>query len=76
MCGRHQWPIVVPMATTTITLVLELDEPTDCPKGTVRLADGTACEFHGWLRLAEVIDSFARTSASLGHAETTKGEGT
>lgn len=74
MCRRYRHPIVVPMATTTITLVLELDETTDCPSGHIRLADGSACEFHGWLGLAEVIDSFVRASASLRHAA--KGEET
>jgi hypothetical protein len=60
------------MTTTTITLVLELDETTDSLSGRVRLADGSDREFHGWLGLAEVIDSLMRASASLEHAETTK----
>ena len=52
------------MARTTITIVLELDESTDCPSGSARLQDGTACEFHGWLGLAAALDSLARTSGS------------
>ena len=73
---RRLQAIVVRMATTTITLVLELDETTDSLSGRVRLDDGTACEFHGWLGLAEVIDSLSRATASAGHAETTNGKET
>ena len=58
------WPagqaIVGGMAHTTITIVLELDESTDCPSGTARLPDGTAREFHGWLGLAAALDSLDR----------------
>jgi hypothetical protein len=64
------------MTTTTITLVLELDETTDSLSGRVRLADGSDREFHGWLGLAEVIDALTRAGASLGHAETTRGKET
>jgi hypothetical protein len=52
------------MAHTTITIVLELDESTDCPSGSARLRDGTAVEFHGWLGLAAALDSLARTPGS------------
>jgi len=52
------------MARTTITIVLELDESTDCPSGSARLQDGTAREFHGWLGLAAALDSLARTPGS------------
>ena len=52
------------MAHTTITIVLELDESTDCPSGRARLQDGTAREFHGWLGLAATLDSLARTPGS------------
>ena len=48
------------MARTSITLVLELDEPTGSPAGSARLPDGTSREFHGWLGLTEAIDSLAR----------------
>jgi hypothetical protein len=72
MCLRLPRAIVVGMTTTTITLVLDLDETTDSLLGRVRLADGNDREFHGWLGLAEVIDSLTRASASLGHAETTQ----
>jgi hypothetical protein len=59
------------MTTTTITLVLELDETTDSLSGRVHLADGSDREFHGWLGLAEVIDSLTRASASLGSGKET-----
>lgn len=72
MCRLPSCVIVVGMTTTTITLVLELDETTDSLSGRVRIADGSDREFHGWLGLAEVIDSLTRASASLDQAETTK----
>ena len=62
------------MARASVTIVLELDETTDSPSGCARLADGTAREFHGWLGLAEAIDSLARTSASLGPADMSNGK--
>jgi hypothetical protein len=52
------------MGRTTITIVLELDESTDCPSGSARLQDGTAREFHGWLGLAAALDSLARPPGS------------
>ena len=52
------------MRHTTVTIVLELDEWTDCPSGSVRLPGGTAREFHGWLALAAALDSLVRTPAS------------
>ena len=58
------------MARTSITIVLELDETTDGPAGRARLPDGTPREFHGWLGLAEAIDSLARTSEGVSHSET------
>ena len=58
------------MTTTTIALVLELDETTDTLSGRVRLADGSEREFHGWLGLAEVIDSLTRASTALEKEET------
>ena len=56
--------IVGGMAHTTITIVLELDESTECPSGLARLEDGTAREFHGWLGLAATLDTLARTSTN------------
>jgi len=54
------------MARTTITIVLELDEATDCPSGSARLPDGTARTFHGWLGLAAALDSLAcRTAGAV-----------
>lgn len=47
------------MARTGITIVLELDESADTPVGSARLPDGTCRPFHGWLGLAEAIDSLA-----------------
>lgn len=47
------------MARTGITIVLELDDSADTPVGTARLPDGTCRPFHGWLGLAEAIDSLA-----------------
>ena len=49
------------MARTTTTIVLELDQTTDCPSGSARLTDGTSRDFHGWLGLAEAIDVLAQT---------------
>lgn len=48
------------MARTSITIVLELDHASDCPSGSARLPDGTACDFHGWLGLTEALDSLTR----------------
>lgn len=53
------------MARTTITIVLELDESTECPSGSARLPDGTARKFHGWLGLAAALDSLARSAAGV-----------
>lgn len=64
------------MTTATITLVLELDETTDSLSGRVRLGDRSEREFHGWLGLAEVIDSLTRASASLDSVTTTGKETT
>jgi hypothetical protein len=50
------------MARTSITIDLELDD-TDSPVGAARLADGTCLTFHGWLALAEAIDSLAGMNA-------------
>ena len=61
------------MARTSITIVLELDEATDSPSGSARLADGTTREFHGWLGLAAAIESLARMSASATPADTSNG---
>ena len=68
MAGADEGAIVVGMARTTITIVLELDEPTDHPSGSARLPDGTAREFHGWLGLAAALDSLARTPGSAAAA--------
>lgn len=51
------------MARTSITIVLELDETADTPVGVARLPDGTSRTFHGWLGLAEAIDSLAVANA-------------
>ena len=65
------------MARTSITIVLELDPAKDIPAGTASLPGGTAHRFHGWLGLAETIDSltgFARGDAtSIFGAATTGG---
>jgi hypothetical protein len=61
------------VARTRITIVLELDETTDGPAGCARLADGTVHEFHGWLALAAVIDSLARTPAGATPSDTSNG---
>jgi hypothetical protein len=50
------------MARMSTTIVLELDEAGDSPVGNACLADGTCRPFHGWLALAEVIDSLAGMS--------------
>ena len=63
MSPAHCAAIVRRMARTSLTIVLELDEATDSPSGIARGPDGTAREFHGWLGLAEAIDSFARLPA-------------
>ena len=73
MCAAARRAIVTPMARTSITIVLELDETTDSPSGSARLPDGTAREFHGWLGLTEAIDSLARTSESGTPADTSTG---
>lgn len=64
------------MARTSITIVLELDDVADSPRGHACLADGTSREFHGWLALAEAIESLARTGATLGSGDTSNGEET
>ena len=48
------------MARTSITIVLELDETSDHPAGSARLPDGPPRRFHGWLGLAEALDTLAR----------------
>ena len=52
------------VARTRITVVLELEQTPEGPAGCVRLPDGTAHEFHGWLALAAAVDSLALTPAS------------
>lgn len=47
------------MARTSITIVLELEETVGSPAGSAHLPDGTCRTFHGWLGLAETIDSLA-----------------
>lgn len=64
--------MVGPMARKRITIVLELDQVDDSPSGRARLADGTARRFHGWLGLAEAIDSLARASMSVTSQDTSK----
>lgn len=64
MAASRPRAIVLRMTRTTITIVLELDDSTDCPSGSARLQDGTAREFHGWLGLSAALDSLARTSRS------------
>ncbi len=54
------------MARTSITIVLELDEAVDSPRGSARLPDGTCRTFHGWLGLAEAVDVSAGISARSG----------
>jgi hypothetical protein len=54
------------VARTSITIVLELDDTSDTPVGSARLPDGTCRTFHGWLGLAEAIDSLAGMSAPGG----------
>ena len=76
MCQRSRRAIVTPMARTSITIVLELDETTDHPAGTARLADGTSRDFHGWLGLAEAIDVLARTSMDVMPAKPSNGKET
>lgn len=56
------------MATTTLTIVVELDNTEDCPAGSARLPGGPSREFHGWLGLTEAIDSLARTHTGVNPA--------
>ena len=49
--------------SVTIVLVLELQPGADIPAGSARLPGGTPRRFHGWLGLAEAIDSLTGTSA-------------
>ena len=58
------------MARTSITIVLELDDETDCPVGSALLTDGTSREFHGWIALAETIDVLVQTRAGVMPVET------
>jgi hypothetical protein len=51
------------MARTSITIVLELDPAADIPAGSARLPGETPRRFHGWLGLAEAIDSLTGMSA-------------
>ena len=76
MCQPGSSAIVTPMARTSITIVLELDETTDCPAGSARLPGGTSRDFHGWLGLAEAIDSLARTPTSVTPTDTSNGKET
>jgi hypothetical protein len=76
MRQRRRRAIVTLMAGTSITIVLELDEVTDSPSGYARLPDGMAREFHGWLGLAQAIDSLARTAATVTSAKTSNGRET
>jgi len=69
MCRAVRCAIVSRMARTSITIVLELDESTDCPSGCARFPDGTTREFHGWLGLAEAIDVLRRPPESGEAAE-------
>jgi hypothetical protein len=59
------------MARTSVTIVLELDETTDSPVGRARVPGGPSREFHGWIGLAEAIDSLARTPEGVGQPEPT-----
>jgi len=51
------------MASTSVTIVVELDPAVEVPAGSARLPEGTARPFYGWLGLAEAIDSLAGLSA-------------
>jgi hypothetical protein len=62
------------MARPSITIDLELDETTGSPSGSARLPDGTVREFHGWLGLAEAVDSLARTPDTSRSLETDEKE--
>ena len=57
------------VARTSITIVLELDEATDRPAGSARLLGGQPRMFHGWLGLAEAIDTLARVGSDGGASE-------
>jgi hypothetical protein len=52
------------MSTTTIVIVLDLDDAADCPSGSAAVAGGEAREFHGWLGLAAAIKALASGSLS------------
>jgi hypothetical protein len=54
------------VARKSITIVLELDDTADTPVGSARLLDGPCRTFHGWLGLAEAIDSLAGMTAPGG----------
>jgi hypothetical protein len=54
------------MSNATIVIVLDLDEPADCPHGTATAAGGESRDFHGWLGLAAAIEALTRT----GHGAT------
>ena len=58
------------VARTSVTIVLELDATTDIPVGRARVPDGPSREFHGWIALAEAIDSLSRTDDGVGQVET------
>ena len=58
------------MARTSVTIVLELDETTDTPVGQAHVLGGPSREFHGWIGLAEAIDSLARTHEGVSRPET------
>jgi hypothetical protein len=52
------------MAGTSISILLELDGTTEHPAGRASLPDGTGRTFHGWLGLAEAIDSLVAVSVA------------
>ena len=52
------------MARTTVTIVFELDQASDCPSGSARLPDGTSRDFHGWLGLTEALNALARADGT------------
>jgi hypothetical protein len=68
MCQPSRRAIVDAMPSTSITIVLELDETTDVPAGSARLPGGPSREFHGWLGLTEAIDSLSRSPRPNRHS--------
>jgi hypothetical protein len=57
------------MARTSTTIVLELDGTTDVPVGRASVPGGPSREFHGWIGLAEAIDSLARTQEGVSQSD-------